>query len=47
MCDDCEISYVVPGHPKFACDANFGVFKSKNFKSDKCDDLQDVMEVAR
>lgn len=47
LCHDVEISFMIPGHTKFSCDAYFGIFKSKLSKTDKCDDIDDLKEVVR
>lgn len=46
MLQSVMISFMLPGHTKFAPDAYFGMFKSKYFASDRCDDMQDLMSVA-
>jgi hypothetical protein len=40
------LSFMLPGHTKFAPDAYFGLFKSKYYVQDKCDDMNDLVTVA-
>lgn len=41
-----ELSFMLPGHTKFSPDAYFGMFKSKYYVADQCDDVHDLMSIA-
>jgi hypothetical protein len=47
MLHDCCISFMLPGHTKFAPDAYFGMFKSRYYLADKIDDMVDLMDIVR